>query len=61
MNKKLKNTGNTNTVEIVKNKRVRQRCPLSPALFNIRISDIVQKWKNTIVKGIQLTKTIIKV
>ncbi|MGP1927492.1 MAG: reverse transcriptase domain-containing protein [Arsenophonus sp. NC-LC2-MAG3] len=50
------NTGNTKTAEIVINKAVRQECPLSPTLFNIRINGIVQKMKRKIVKGIKLSK-----
>jgi hypothetical protein len=38
------------------NKGVRQRCGLSPVLFNIYINKIVQEFKTTIMKGIQLNK-----
>jgi hypothetical protein len=36
------------------NKAVRQRCGLSPVLFNIYISKIIQEFKTLIKKGIQL-------
>ena len=36
------------------NKAVRQRCGLSPVLFNIYINKIIQEFKTVIKKGIQL-------
>jgi len=36
------------------NKAVRQRCPLSPTLFNIYLEEIVNKWQKQDITGIKL-------